>query len=68
MTNKDIIFLVWSNVISHCEGPTNNNLHLFFPASFQEDVDRLFSKYLHEDGTYHFAGNVVKINCTDYAI
>lgn len=65
MTNNDIIFLVWSNVLCHCEGPTNNRLYLHFPASFQSDVDRLFGKYRHDDGTYHFAGNIVEFDCRD---
>lgn len=62
MTNEDIIYLVLSAVHCNSETPTGNHWYLWFPTSFQEDVDRLFGKYLHEDGTYHFAGNIVNVN------
>lgn len=66
MSNEDIIYLVLSTVHCNSKTPTGNHWYLWFPASFQEDINKLFGKFLQDSGEYHFAGNIASIKCKDY--
>ena len=66
MTNSEIILQTIMNLVQNAPAPTGNYWYLSFPKTFQESVDENFSRFLKEDGLYHFAGNRYKITCIDY--